>query len=259
VHEIGANGWRWLTIDVVWAVSAGLAIGAALGTAVGKVVLYLRQHHREAVGLDNFLAVGLIAFSYGVALYAESYGFLAVFAAGVALRRLERVSHFPPPSDSIRASAGASEASDLATAQETAPAYMAEAVLNFNVHLERFAEVTLVVLVGTMLSVTLLDPGLLGLVAVLLFIVRPLAVYITLIGVRLSRLERGLIAWFGIRGIGSIYYLSYAIEHGLVSAATNDIVNVTLGTVGTSILLHGVCVTPLMDYYGRVSASHNDG
>ena len=89
-HDIGAGGWRWWLVDVLWAVPAGLTIGAALGSIVGKIVLYLRQHHREAVGLDNFLAVGLIGLSYGTALYASSYGFLAVFAAGVALRRVER-------------------------------------------------------------------------------------------------------------------------------------------------------------------------
>jgi NhaP-type Na+/H+ or K+/H+ antiporter len=259
LHDIGSSGWRWWTIDVLWAVSAGLVSGAALGTTIGKVVLYLRQHHREAVGLDNFLAVGLIALSYGIALYGAAYGFLAVFAAGVALRRVERTAPSPPPSDFIRASAGAIEVNQLATAQETAPAYMAEAVLNFNVHLERFAEVVLVIVVGAMLSFEPLTPRLVCLVIVLLFVFRPLAVYVSLMGIRLSRLERGLIAWFGIRGIGSIYYLSFAIEHGLLASHTEDLVNITLATVATSILVHGICATPLMDYYGRKSGIRHDG
>ena len=80
-------GWRWLAVDVLWAVVAGVAIGAVLGTAVGQLVLYLRRTHREAVGLDDFLALGLIALAYGAALLAHAYGFLAVFAAGLALRR----------------------------------------------------------------------------------------------------------------------------------------------------------------------------
>ena len=62
----------------------------ALGTAVGTLVLYLRRAHREAVGLDDFLALGLIALTYGIALACHAYGFLAVFAAGLALRRVER-------------------------------------------------------------------------------------------------------------------------------------------------------------------------
>ena len=254
LHEIGSAGWRWWAIDVVWAVSVGLFVGALMGTAVGKIVLYLRQHHREAVGLDNFLAVGLIGLSYGTALYAAAYGFLAVFAAGIALRRVERMAPSSPPSDAIRQSAGSSEASHLATDQKTAPAYMAEAVLNFNAQLERFTEVALVVLIGSMLSLDLLTLRALCFAAVLLFLVRPLAVYISLMGAGLPRLERGLIAWFGIRGVGSIYYLSYAIEHGVSSPASEELVAITLVTVAASILLHGISVTPLMNYYGRMAS-----
>jgi sodium/hydrogen antiporter len=88
--------------------------------------------------------------------------------------------------------------------------------------------------------------------AVLLFLVRPLAIYISLMGAGLPRLERGLIAWFGIRGVGSIYYLSYAIEHGVSSSASEELIAITLVTVAASILLHGISVTPLMNYYGRV-------
>ena len=90
LHDIGSFGWRWLAVDVLWAVTAGVAIGAVLGTAVGQLVLYLRRTHKEAVGLDNFLALGLVGLAYGAADLAHGYGFLAVFAAGVALRRLEQ-------------------------------------------------------------------------------------------------------------------------------------------------------------------------
>lgn len=67
-HGLGAWGWRWLAVDVVWAVAAGLGLGFGLGTLAGQVVLYLRREHKEAVGLDDFLALGLIGFSYGAAL-----------------------------------------------------------------------------------------------------------------------------------------------------------------------------------------------
>ena len=60
--------WRWFSVDVLWAIAAAVLIGAALGSAVGRLVLYLRRTHHEALGLDNFLALGLIALSYGVAL-----------------------------------------------------------------------------------------------------------------------------------------------------------------------------------------------
>ncbi|MCA1586806.1 MAG: cation:proton antiporter, partial [Acidobacteria bacterium] len=86
-HDLGAWAWKWVAVDLIWATSAGLAIGGALGTAVGQLVLYLRRTHREALGLDDFLALGLIALAYGAALACHAYGFLAVFAAGLALRR----------------------------------------------------------------------------------------------------------------------------------------------------------------------------
>jgi sodium/hydrogen antiporter len=142
-HELGPGWINWWTIDVAWAIAGGLGIGALLGMGLAKLVLYLRQHHREGLGLDNFLAVALIGLAYGTALYASAYGFLAVFAAGVALRRVERVSNSTPPDDELRAQAGGETPEDLATDAETAPAYMAEAVLNFNVQLERFAEVAM--------------------------------------------------------------------------------------------------------------------
>lgn len=90
LHEIGEFGWRWLALDVLWASAGGLGVGGVLGTLVGRLVLYLRGEHKEAVGTDDFLALGLIAFSYGSALLIGAYGFLAVFAAGIALRRIER-------------------------------------------------------------------------------------------------------------------------------------------------------------------------
>jgi NhaP-type Na+/H+ or K+/H+ antiporter len=254
-HEIGPLGWRWWAVDVLWAVTAGLAIGAVCGSMVGKIVLYLRQHHREAVGLDNFLAVGLIGLSYGAALYAMAYGFLAVFAAGVALRRVERLAPSSPPDETIRQAAGSSEASHLATDPKTAPAYMAEAVLNFNVQLERFAEVGMVVAVGSLLSVDLVSLRHFVWIGILFLIVRPVAVTISLWRARLTSLERALIAWFGIRGIGSIYYLSYAIAHGLDTASAKNIASLTLFTVAASIVAHGVSATPLMEYYRRVQQS----
>ena len=71
---------------MAWAVVAGLAVGTVCGAAVARLVLYLRRVHKEAVGLDEFLALGLIALSYGIALLIGAYGFLAVFAAGVSVR-----------------------------------------------------------------------------------------------------------------------------------------------------------------------------
>src|SRR5687768_6564772 len=132
-HGIGAYGWRWLTVDLVWAVAAGLGVGSLCGAGIGKLVLYLRRVHREAVGLDEFLALGLIALSYGIALLIHAYGFLAVFAAGLSVRRIERQhSELAAPADVEHAGTAEEQATD----PSTAPAYMARAVLGFNEQLE---------------------------------------------------------------------------------------------------------------------------
>jgi sodium/hydrogen antiporter len=249
-HELGRFGWYWWTVDVLWAVTAGLTIGALWGTVVGRLVIRLRQRG-EAVGTDNFLAVGLIALSYGSALWAHSYGFLAVFAAGVALRRVERISRGPAPSEALRQAAATAKERSLAIAPDSAPAFMAEAVLNFNASLERFAEVLLVVLVGSMLNTAHFSFAVLAFVLASLFIVRPLAVYTCLVGVRMTSLERAFVAWFGIRGIGSLYYLSYAIEHGLRPEWAESIADLVLAAIAVSIVVHGISATPLMKYYSR--------
>ena len=253
LHDIGVAGWRWWVVDLLWATAFGIAVGALFGTIVARIVLYLRQYHEEAVGVDNFLAVGLISISYGVALWCHAYGFLAVFAAGVALRRVERMSSSAPPNDTVRQAAGNAQARHLATDRDAAPAYMAEAVLNFNAQLERFAEITLVVVVGAMLTAEMFAPRILAWTIVLLFVVRPFAVYLTLVTSKLSRLERAYIGWFGIRGIGSIYYLSYAIAHGLSDGPAKETVQLTLVTIAMSIILHGATATPLMSYYSRIT------
>ena len=72
LHEIGPWAWKWWAVDVVWAIGAGLGIGALLGTLTARLVLWLRREHKEGVGRDEFLALGLIALSYGVALLAQS-------------------------------------------------------------------------------------------------------------------------------------------------------------------------------------------
>lgn len=245
-HELGVSGWRWLTVDVLWAIAAGLGIGFGLGTLVGQIVLFLRREHKEAFGLDDFLALGLIGLSYGAALLIHSYGFLAVFAAGLALRRIERLATPTEEPPDVREMAAAGSEEEIATDPEKAPAYMAQAVLGFNEQVERIFEVGVVLLVGGMLSWRFLPPEALWFIPVLFLVVRPLAVFTALAGARLPRFEKRMIAWFGIRGIGSLYYLMYAIEHDLDPALAELLAGLTLTTITASILIHGISVTPLM-------------
>jgi len=262
LHEIGEFGWRWVAVDLVWAVVSGLGVGALLGTAVGRLVLYLRREHREAVGLDDFLALGLIALSYGGALLVHGYGFLAVFAAGLALRRIERTEAGgeEPPAD-VLVAAESQEAEEAATNVEKAPAYMAQAALGFTEQLERIGEVAVVLLLGGMISWTFLPKVAFWFIPLLFLVIRPISVYVGLLGSRSTQMQRGLIAWFGIRGIGSVYYLTYAMQHGLPEQFSRTLAAVVLATVAVSAVAHGVSVTPLMNLYGKRSrrAADRDG
>ena len=250
------DGWHWLAIDVVWASLGGLAIGALLGTWIGKLVLYLRRNHQEAVGLDDFLALGLIAITYGTALLTHTYGFLAVFAAGLALRRIERQSTEEKPTKekptaTVKAMSQGGEVTEMATNPETAPAYMAQAVLGFNEPLGRMGEVAVVLLLGGMLSPQYFSPEALWFVPLLLLVIRPVTVWLGLSGSKTSLLQRSLIAWFGIRGIAAIYYMMYAIHHGLPPSLAQPLTALTLTTVTVSIVVHGISVTPLMNFYSK--------
>jgi len=246
-HDLGAFCWRWWTVDLVWAVVAGLGVGAVCGAGVARLVLYLRRVHKEAVGLDEFLALGLIAVSYGIALLAGGYGFLAVFAAGLSVRRVEREHARVTPPKQVR-QAGLSQ-EEQATNPATAPSHMANAVLGFNEQLERLGELAVVVVVGAMLArIDSVGPGL-WLALVLFVVIRPLATSLTLLRTPLTLTQRLFIAWFGVRGVGSIYYLAFALSHGVDGPLARQLVDLTMVVVALSIVLHGVSVTPLMKLY----------
>ena len=268
LHDLGPAGWKWMAVDVLWAIGGGLAVGAIAGTAVARLVLYLRQHHKEAVGLDEFLALGLLALSYGVALWLHTYGFLAVFAAGLALRRVEaadsethaaseseaevetvdqRATDAPP--DVTGAAAAARDPNEIATHPEKAPAYMAQAVLGFNEQFERICELALVVLVGGVLTSPLLPFEAFWFAALIFLVIRPAAVLTGLVGSRVPRVQSALFCWFGVRGIGSLYYLMFAIGHGLDPDLARRLTALTLMVVAASVVVHGISVTPLMNLY----------
>jgi NhaP-type Na+/H+ or K+/H+ antiporter len=252
VHDLGAGGWKWWAVDVAWGVAGGLAVGWALGTATGKLVLHLRREHREAVGLDDFLTLGLIALSFGLADLVHAYGFLAVFAAGAALRRVEMRESGDASREELRERRKAVDEDDLATDPQTAPAHLTRQVLRFNEHIERVGEVAVVLVLGSLLSYDTLTPAGWWFVPLLFVVVRPLATWVGLAGSWLKRPQRALVGWFGVRGAGSVYYLAFAVTHGLPEAMAGELTRLTLTAVAASVVLHGISVTPLMAAYGRM-------
>lgn len=277
-HEIGTLGWRWLAMDVLWASGAGIAIGVAAGTGLGRLVLYLRRHHQEAVGYENFLALGLIGLAYGGAVMLQAYGFLAVFAAGLALRQTaQSVTNAASVSLGVTPAVGAAAAAvaigqlahhdpqadiaeQIATHPQHAPAYLAHAVMSFNEQLDRTGEMVGVVVLGMLLWSVPWVPAAWWFVPFMLLLVRPLSVVVGLAGSRRTTpTQRRLIGWFGIRGIGSLYYLCYALNHGLPTGPAQTLAALTVAVVVSSIVAHGISVTPLMQKYRRRRRRHAAG
>jgi NhaP-type Na+/H+ or K+/H+ antiporter len=152
-------------------------------------------------------------------------------------------------------SAATGKKDEIATDSATAPAYMAQAALGVTEQLERIGEAAVVLLIGGMLSFRYLTPDALWFVPLLFLVIRPLAVALGAPMRGAPRIQRGLTMWFGIRGVGSIYYLMYAIEHGVPEPIAQRLTALTLTTVACSIIVHGISVAPLMRRYVRARGS----
>jgi sodium/hydrogen antiporter len=231
LHDIGAAGGRWLLVDLLWGTVAGLGIGFAIGDGLARGVRALRGRFRDAIILDEFLLLGVIALSYGVALAAHALGFLAVFAAGLALRR----------ADDIHA--------DSRNASDNSP--LTPRLLNVNEQIERIAEVAIVLLVGAMISTGYWSLGGLALAALLFFVIRPVAVWIGVLGMPAGQASRRLLSWFGIRGIGSVYYAVFIARHDLEYSVAAELLACVFTVIAASILVHGISAAPLMELYQR--------
>jgi len=198
--------------------------------------------------MEEFMAIGIVMLSYGLAELVHGIGFLAVFAAGLAMRQMESASSGDKSAGEIVAASGSG--TEAATDPEQAPVYLTQTVLGFNQQMEHFAEFFMVLLLGILLSATgvSLEGALLALL--LFFIVRPLSVAMALTASNTSAVHRWLIAWFGIRGIGSLYYLCFSLQYW-DQPLTRRIATDVLTVVAMSIVLHGISATPLMRMYRR--------
>lgn len=252
LHEMGSFGWRWWAIDLLWAVVGGLLIGALFGLALGRWLLSRDPDVAQAGGSDAFLGLGLVGVAYGAAVAAHAYGFLAVFSASVALQWTVSGARVRPRID---APAPAISANNVAAAPVTAEVDMpAVPMQRFNEHLASLFEFAVVIMIGTMLAVVRLPLEALAVIAVLFFVVRPVSVLIALRGQDLTPGQTLLASWFGIRGVGSLYYAMYAINKGVDGADAERLLGIALAVVVASIVLHGISVTPLMLLYERRKA-----
>ncbi|WP_437961732.1 sodium:proton antiporter [Sorangium sp. So ce119] len=263
--EQGSGGaWvlRWALVKVAWAVPAALVLGYGLGVWVGRWAIRLRSRQRDTEAPSDFLALALIALSYVAADILGAWGFVAVFAAGVGLRRAELkvVAETPHPQAVPRASrpdaphppaehlVGARVEPEAMGEPAVAAGVLVAETISFGATAERLLEVALVTLVGVLVG-PFWSARALVLAAVLLFLLRPAATRLLLAGTATSPHQRWLMGWFGIRGIGSLYYVAYALNRGLSGDAARDVLSLTLSVVTVSIVLHGITATPLLNRY----------
>ena len=263
LQQNGSPGWLgdWALGRLLWAVPAGLLIGYWMGRGIGRLTLSLRIANEDStLSPNDYLALALIALAYVGAEWVHAYGFLSVFAAGLGLRQEEVKStgdaqvpaeHLVQPVvghqnvDPQHAVHGDTE--HLEDTQVAAGIMMGD-MLAFGGLVERAMEVFLVTLLGVVL-IAHWDWRALPIGAVLFRLIRPLSVLAIPWGGLLEGRQRLLIGWFGIRGIGSLYYLFYALNHGLDPSVAALCTNLTLSVVALSILAHGISTQPILARY----------
>lgn len=214
---------QWVAIDLVWAVVSGIV----MGILVAKAIVWIDQHVQRFRPADDliqdFVAISTILLTYSLTELVNGYGFLAVFVAGVVVQS----SYCYDPEKRL-------------------------AQLEFVERIEKLLEVGTILILGSLL---LFDPivkyaNQAILVAfLLLLVVRPVGVWISMLGSRFPVPLIGLFGWFGIRGVGSLYYLTYAFGKGLKGETGEQIAWITYITIVISVILHGISATPLMNWY----------
>jgi NhaP-type Na+/H+ or K+/H+ antiporter len=215
---------KWLGVAVMWKIVAGIGVGFVVGRALGWLMFHMPNRAKLSRTGDGFVALGITCLAYGLTEMASGYGFLAVFVAALALRAAERGHSYH------------------------------EKLHDFAEELERLLMMVLLVIFGGALSGGGLLRGLtwdaVAFALIALFAVRPLSGWISLLGVDRPVGEKAVVAFFGIRGLGSFYYLAYGLGHGAFEQP--DLLWSAMSlTVLISILLHGVTVTPVMRYLDR--------
>ena len=210
---------QWFAVDVVYRLTVGVLGGIAVGWLLSRLFFSTnRQVLRLSEHREGFVALAATFLAYGATEMAQGYGFLAVFVAGMTIRSNERFHDY-------------------------------HVVLHaFVEQIERLLTVLVLLLLGAALADGLLDQvGWVdvGVAALVLLVVRPL-----LCGLALGRgsgtlRERAAIAFFGVRGIGSLYYVAYGV--GAATFVEADRVYGIVGlVVAGSVLLHGVTAGPAM-------------
>lgn len=221
---------EWVMVDVVWAIAAGIAMGIIVARSVIWVDKKLQKSQRVDVLMEDFVGLSVVLLAYSLTEFVNGYGFLAVFVAGVTT---QRYCHDIEKKNSQ---------------------------LEFTETFEKLSEIGTILLLGSLLRIEpIVKYGGQGLTIalLLLFVIRPVGAWISSMGQNTNPIRPWLLGWFGIRGVGSLYYLFYSLGGGLKSEVGEQISWITLITVVISIVLHGITSTPLMNWYDRRIEARN--
>ncbi|AUT02499.1 sodium:proton exchanger [Nostoc sp. CENA543] len=242
-HNWGNWFKDWLLVDFIWAIASGMVMGFIVAKLIVWVDQKIQKKRAADALMEDFVAISAILITYSLTEIINGYGFLAVFIAGLIVQDSYRNPEKP----------------------------MAQ--LEFIERLERLLEVGTILLLG---SILLWRPMLnyasqsLIVIVLLFLVIRPVGAWISTIGKRPLNSQRRrfhpatrwLFGWFGIRGVGSLYYLAYAFSKGLKGEVSEQISWITYTTIVVSVVIHGISATPLMNWYEKqvatkASVTHN--
>lgn len=200
----------WLARDVAYKFVVGTLSGIALGWLLAKILFDWPRKNALADTESAVTAFAGVLIVYGITELIEGYGFIAAFVAGITLRR-----------------------------SESKHAFHAK-LHDFSQSIEHVLTSILLVALGAAIPALLPHLSWQG-VAIglaLIFVIRPLTAWIALRDALPTRRERAVVAFYGVRGIGSIYYIGYACSHiDMVDEAA--LWAIVAFTIVVSTIIHG--------------------
>lgn len=218
----GDWGLRWLLEDVIYRISIGAAMGWAGAWLLGQILFNLPRETRLADTGSGVIAIAGLFLCYGSTELVEGYGFIAVAAMGLSLRRIESEHHYH------------------------------RHLHDFSESIEDALTALLLIALGGLLPALAADLtwNHVAIAVLLIVVLRPLAGWVSVTARALARSDRAVVAVYGVRAIGSIYYLAYATSHADLPHIS-DLWIITALTIFLSTILHGFSVGWSMDRIGR--------
>jgi NhaP-type Na+/H+ or K+/H+ antiporter len=209
----------WLIKDFFYKIIAGTIIGFGTGWLLAKIIFSCPDPNTQSSKLSvGLLSLSLTLFPYGLAELIHSYGFIAVFVAASTFRH-----------------------------QETTNEYL-NVLHDFSEEMESVLVAILFTYIGIYLSQSFTNDFqwyMIPAAMLIVLFIRPLTGYVSLIGTELPEKKKLIISFYGIRGIGSVYYLLYAFYHANFEGAREALALVMV-VILLSVVVHGLSARTVM-------------